>query len=120
MINDMICEMNMQEEPPREYPLIASKAKALSIDAGIDYSIPFPKRQGQLLWLQQCSRPDILQAVAYMSRFSHSFSQEHSSVQAGIVAMSLSLCLTPHLSLVKVTAYSDSDLDGYPYGARTP
>jgi hypothetical protein len=22
MINDMICKMNMQEEPPREYPLI--------------------------------------------------------------------------------------------------
>jgi hypothetical protein len=44
MINDMICEMNMQEEPPREYSLIASKAKALSIDAGIDHSIPFSKR----------------------------------------------------------------------------
>jgi hypothetical protein len=44
-INHMICEMNMQREPPCEYPLIASKAKALSIDAGIDYSISFPKRQ---------------------------------------------------------------------------
>ena len=124
MINDMICEMNMQEEPPREYPLIASKAKALSIDAGIDYSIPFPKRQGQLLWLQRCSRPDISQAVAYMSRFSHSFSQEHSSVQAGIVAylkgtMSLGLRLTPHLGLVKVTAYSDSDWGGCPYTMKS-
>jgi hypothetical protein len=65
--------MNTENQPPHLYPFIAAKAKSLSADTNIDHAIPHPKRQGHLLWLQRCMRPDISQAVAFVSRVSQSF-----------------------------------------------
>ncbi|KAK3240544.1 hypothetical protein CYMTET_49624 [Cymbomonas tetramitiformis] len=39
--------------------------------------LPYVNLVMELMWLAQCSRPDILTAVCYLARFSHCYGQEH-------------------------------------------
>jgi hypothetical protein len=76
IVDRIVREIKMEDQPPHLYPLIAAKAKALSIETNIDHTIPYPKRQRLLLWLQRCTRPDISQSVAFIlcrNQFSRSF-----------------------------------------------
>ena len=99
------------------------KGLSLEPSAVCDASLPYRELLGSLLWVARCTRPDIMYAVIYLSRFSACYDSQHFAALKRILrylvtTIDRGLTYAPKLIgkaekasrvLVEIKMYTDSD-----------
>jgi hypothetical protein len=109
-VRELLLEYVMQNAKGRAVPMSVAE-KPTPEGEKLDMTrFPYARLVGSLLYLSNCTRPDITQAVGVFSRFMSEPTHEHLRMACAVLA---SLAGTPEMGLEYGGSGADLELSGY-------